>query len=107
MRKCAVRNRRKVSAGSKSEALCARPAYNDATSAMQTPRTAGLDACTRRTRGLPRRARQHETQDECGNAEQPRADEEESVGLDQRAADGEVLDPHAGEPLREFADVRV
>src|SRR4051812_39533908 len=101
MRKCAVGSTRNRSRGSNVDALCAVAGQSEITSATRTARMAGLDACTTRMPRLPRRPSQNDAQDECGNAEQPCADEEESVPLDQRTADREPLDPDARESLRE------
>src|SRR5215831_10090336 len=106
MRKCGVERTRNFSCGSKSVAACA-GAHNDTASARRTTATTGLNARTTRTPRLPRRTGQHEAQNERGNAEQTSNDEEEPVRFDERTADGELLDPDAGEAFREFADVGV
>src|SRR5947209_19276144 len=100
MRKCAVGSTRNRSSGSNVDALRAVAAHRDIASATRTASTAGLGACTTRMPRLPRRTSQNDAQDECGHAEQPCANEEESVPLDQRTADGEPLDPDARESLR-------
>src|SRR4051794_36352838 len=97
MAKCGVRITRNVSAGSKT---CAAAGATDAR--RRTLPTSALSVLCG-TCGT----REHEAEDERRHAEQSRADEEEPVRLDQRTSGCEALHPHAGEPLRELADVRV
>src|SRR5690348_10972111 len=111
MRKCGVRSTRNRSAGSKREAARAVPAAtasrtaSDAVSARATPIRSPRSGA--RVRSPPRRAREHDAEDQRRDAEEAGADEEEAVRLEQRASDGEALDHHARKALRELAHVGV
>src|SRR5437773_2499960 len=98
MTKCSVGSARNRSAGSNSVAALdsdALPARKPLTSsAVSRP-------------GFTRRTRKNDAEDERRKAKQTGADEKQSVRIDERPSRGEPLDPHAGEPLRELADVGV
>src|SRR4029077_20697451 len=96
MTKCSVRSWRKRSDGSNRLAAFA----NAAPSRTLASSAAIVGRVTRRTR-------QHDAEDERRKAKETGADEEESIGVEQRTPGRESLDPQTGKPFREFADVGV
>src|SRR5262245_17673749 len=94
MKKCSVGSKRKRSAESKT-------LVPSATETAETSSALTRSALTKRG------ARQNDAEDERRNAKQPGANERESVPVDERAPRGQPFAPHAGESLREFADVSV
>src|SRR2546423_14160986 len=112
MTKCSVAVTRNRSAGSNRDAARARPGAIT-TSSSTAPIATADHACrpsARRCLRVPeltRRTGEDDAEDERGDAEQPGADEEERVGIEQRPSRGKPLHPYPGEALREFADVGV
>src|SRR5262249_48315203 len=104
MTKCAVPICRNCSAGSKRLAACApdarAPTMTTAVSARTTPRR--LSRLGVGVAGVTRRACEHEAEDEGRDAEEAGADEEQRVGLGQRAPDAQRVYPHARKSLGEL-----
>src|SRR5206468_7507617 len=96
MTKCSVRSWRKRSDGSNRLA-----AFADAAPSRALASSAAIVG------RVTRRTREHKAEDERGKAKKTGANEEESVGVEQRTPCREPLDPHTGKPFREFANVRV
>src|ERR1051326_5716620 len=100
MTKCSVGSTRNRSAGSK------RLAPRAADAAHSSALTSGSSSAPGRRR-FTGDARKDDAHDERGHTKEARADEKQSIRVDERAARGEALDPHAGESFRKLPDVRV
>src|SRR5437899_3448998 len=96
MMKCSVRSWRNRSDGSNRLA-----AFADAAASRTLASSAAIVG------RVTCRTREHDAEDERRKAKQTGANEEESVGVEQRTPDREPLDPQTGKPFREFADVGV
>src|ERR1041384_3667317 len=100
MTKCPVGSARKRSAGSKSVAPCTSAQTHQSASASIVRaalkgRTTGARGWRRFTGGSSK----HDAEDQRREAEQGGADEEQSVGVDERTAARQVRHPRAGEAL--------
>src|SRR6476660_7042307 len=110
MMKCSVASVRKRRNGSKRVAPAADPAAPSTSAA--TAATVRVVARRLSRRGgrvlrVTRGTGEDDAEEQRRDAEQAGADEEQRVGVEQRPAGGEPLDPHPRKALREFADVGV